>query len=115
VFCEYFAIQAGNCYQLPDHLTYAEAALMEPLSVAILAVNRAGSIYGSSVLIIGGGIIGQLILMVSRVFGAGKVAVSEIVEARRAFAVSNGADKVLNPLNEFAQAMQSAGAKEEVI
>ena len=79
VFCEYITMPAHNCYPIPDHLGYAEAALIEPLSVAVHAVKRAGPIYGASVLITGGGTIGQLILLVARAFGAGKVALSEMI------------------------------------
>jgi len=99
VFCEYITMPAQNCYPIPDHLGYAEAALIEPLSVAVHAVKRAGLIYGASVLITGGGTIGQLILLVARAFGAGKVALSETIEDRRIFAMAQGADMALNPAN----------------
>ena len=111
LFSEYIAIAAGNCYPLPDHLSYAEAALVEPLSVAVHAVKRAGMIYGSSVLITGGGTIGQLILLAARAFGAGKIALSEMVEPRRHTALSNGADLTLDPADETMAEQAMAFAK----
>jgi len=97
VFCEYFCMPARNCYPVPDNLGYAEAAMIEPLSVAIHAVKRSGMIDGSFVLITGGGAIGQLALLVARTFGAGKIALTEIIKERRELAISQGSDITLNP------------------
>lgn len=100
LFSEYVTIPARNCYPLPDQLSYAAAAMIEPLSVAVHAIKRAGMVYGSSVLITGGGTIGQLILLVARAFGAGKIALSDMIEGRRQIALSNGADLTLDPAEE---------------
>jgi L-idonate 5-dehydrogenase len=98
VFCEYFITPARNCYPLPDNLGYPEAAMIEPLSVAMHVAKRAGITEGSSVLVIGGGAIGQLVLLVARAFGAQKIASSEIVKERRELALGQGADIALDPL-----------------
>ncbi len=60
LFCEYLALPAGNCYPLPDTMSFEVAALMEPLSVSLHAVKRAGPFQGAAVLIMGAGPIGQL-------------------------------------------------------
>lgn len=99
IFSEYAALPARNCFALPDALGYAEAAMVEPLSVAIHAARQAGMLYGASVLITGGGAIGQLVLLVARAFGAGRIALSDVVEERRSFALQQGADAALNPAN----------------
>lgn len=41
--------------RLPDHVTFEEGALLEPLSVAVHACNRAGLGLGNTVLICGAG------------------------------------------------------------
>ena len=100
LFADYLAFPARNCHPLPDELSYGEAALTEPLSVAIHAIKRAGDISGFSVLVTGGGPIGQLVLVVARAFGASKIALSEMVNTRRQFALDNGADQALDPTDE---------------
>ncbi|MCZ6775792.1 MAG: L-idonate 5-dehydrogenase [Ignavibacteria bacterium] len=95
-FCEYIAMPAANCYVLPDKIDYGEAALLEPLSVATHAVMRAGSVSGKSVLIAGGGTIGQLVLLVVRAFGSAHIVLSDIREAPRKLALNQGADHVLD-------------------
>lgn len=97
LFCEYLAFPVQNCLPVPPEMSDGEAAMMEPLSVAMHAVKRAGPLYGASVLVTGGGPIGQLTLLAARALGAGKVALSEVVESRRKFARLNGADRVCDP------------------
>jgi L-idonate 5-dehydrogenase len=71
--------------------------MMEPLSVALHAVRRAGTVSGKRVLITGGGTIGLLAAMTVRAFGAIPVAVSDIVSSRRNKAIEIGADVALDP------------------
>jgi 2-desacetyl-2-hydroxyethyl bacteriochlorophyllide A dehydrogenase len=113
LFSEYFIMPAINCYRIPDNLSFDEAAMIEPLSVVFHAVKRAGIIYGSSVLITGGGTIGQLISMVAHAFGAGKIALSEVVKERRELAQLQGTDITLNPadssMKEYAMEFSGGG------
>ncbi|MEM7131523.1 MAG: alcohol dehydrogenase catalytic domain-containing protein [Chloroflexota bacterium] len=97
LFCEYLAFPVQNCFPIPDEMSDGEAAMMEPLAVAMHAVKRAGPLHGASVLVTGGGPIGQLTKLAARALGAGKVALSEVVASRRDFAIRNGADQVFDP------------------
>lgn len=99
-FAEYVVVPERNCFPLPDSVSFIEAALLEPLSVAMQAVVRSGIITGKSVMITGGGTIGQLILLAAKASGAGKIIVSEIMEYQRNFALQMGADAVLNPQDQ---------------
>lgn len=99
-FCEYISVAATNCYHLHDQFDYDLAALLEPLSVSIHAVDRAGSVAGKSVMIAGGGTIGQLVLQVILAYGAAKVIVSDPIKAARQTAISQGADLALNPCDD---------------
>ena len=96
---EYFTMPAANCYPLPDQLDDGQAAMLEPLSVATHGVMRAGSVAGKSVLITGGGPIGQMVLLVARAFGADTITLSDVAEFPRQFAKDMGADYTLNPLS----------------
>jgi len=96
-FSEYVAAPAANCAPLPDDFEYAWGALLEPLSVAAHAVQRSGGVSGKSVLITGGGTIGQMILLVANAFGASKVVVSDVKPFARSFAMERGATATLDP------------------
>jgi len=95
-FCEYISVSAMNCYRLPDELGFDIAAMLEPLSVAIHAVSRSGSVAGKTIMITGGGTIGQLVLQVVQAYGAAKVIVSDPVETARQTALKQGADLALD-------------------
>lgn len=97
-FAEYVAAPAANCHPLDDGIGWGEAALVEPLSVALHAVNRSGGVAGKSVLITGGGPIGQLLAISARAFGAALVVVSDPAGFARTEALALGADAALDPM-----------------
>jgi L-idonate 5-dehydrogenase len=96
-YAEFVTAPARNCWALPDGFEYAWGALLEPMSVAMHAVMRSGGVGGKSVLITGGGTIGQMILLVAVAFGASKVVVSDIKPFARDFAKEQGAAGTLDP------------------
>ncbi len=99
-FADYVVVPAHQCYVLPDSISDSDAAMMEPLSVALHAVNRAGGVAGLKVLVCGAGPIGLLVARMANTFGATLVVVSEPNETRRELATRFGADATLNPLSE---------------
>lgn len=99
---QYVVAPAANCYVLPAGISMAQASLLEPLCVAMHAVRQVGRIAGTSILITGGGPIGQLILRVVRAFGAYNVTVSDVNGFAREFSLKSGANRVVNPLEENA-------------
>jgi len=94
---EFVVVRADQCHLLPADMDDGIGAMMEPLSVALHAIRRAGTVSGKRVLVIGGGTIGLLVAMTARAFGAVPVAVSDIVAARRQKAVELGVDVALDP------------------
>lgn len=96
-FSEFVTAPATNCHPIPDDFEYAWGALLEPLSVAMHAANRAGHLPGRSVLITGGGTIGQMILLMATAFGASRVVVADLKPFARDFAMKYGASGVLDP------------------
>ena len=57
-FAEYVSVPVWNMVELPDDVAYTEAAMLEPLSVALHAVKKAGKIQGKTIAVIGTGMIG---------------------------------------------------------
>ena len=72
---EYMAIPAELVYKIPDELAFDEAALIEPLTIALYAVRNAGSLLDLNVGIIGQGPIGLLLDQVVRTIGGNVVAI----------------------------------------
>jgi len=102
-FAQYVTAPARNCWKIPDGFAYAWGALLEPMSVAMHAVMRSGGVSGRTVLITGGGTIGQMILLVVVAFGASKVVVSDIKPFARDFSLTQGASGVIDPTSPTCQ------------
>jgi 2-desacetyl-2-hydroxyethyl bacteriochlorophyllide A dehydrogenase len=81
---------------LPENISYAAGALIEPLSVAVHAVLLAHLNMSESVAIFGAGTIGLFILQVARAIGAGEIFISDIRESRLSAALGFGASRAFN-------------------
>lgn len=76
------AIRQGNITPLDAAISYAEAALVEPLSCVYNGQKLIGVRPGDDVLIVGMGPIGVMHIMVAKLLGAGKIFVNDLDEAR---------------------------------
>lgn len=94
-FAEYVTVPARILYPLPPALSYAEAAMLEAVSVALHGVHVSEMKGGESVLVIGAGMIGLLLLQAARAAGAARVFVADIDATRLKLAADLGADKTL--------------------
>lgn len=74
-FAEYVAVPASACYVVPETLSDADAAMIEPVSCVVHAMNRLEVKPGDSALVLGAGPMGLLLLQALRHRGAGEVAV----------------------------------------
>ena len=72
-FAEYVAIPAANAYVLPDTISYREAALIEPLSCAVHGMHQLNAQVGDSILIVGAGTMGLILLQLALRVGASHV------------------------------------------
>jgi len=89
-------LAARQCVPVGDTVSMGEAAMAEPLAVALHAVAQAGDIAGKRVLITGFGPIGGVVLLAARHAGAGAITVTEVVDEPLAFARQLGAAAALN-------------------
>jgi L-iditol 2-dehydrogenase len=94
-FAEYVSVPRRIVYPLPAELPFAEAAMLEAISVAMHAVRVSGAAGGESALVVGAGMIGLLTLQAARAAGCARVYVSDVEPTRLALAVTLGADHVL--------------------
>jgi len=102
-FAEYFKVPAPNLnldtLKIPDGISFDEATLIEPVGCCLRAIKKCGIRQGDSVAIIGAGTTGIIHTVLAKVFGAGKVIVSDLIDFRLRAAQKFGADIVVNPLN----------------
>lgn len=96
-FAEYGVFPEYGALKLPDSVTYDMGATIEPLAVAVHAVNRSGMKTGDSVAVIGAGPIGLFVLQACKAAGAGHVYVIEPMKARLETAARTGAHAVFDP------------------
>jgi L-iditol 2-dehydrogenase len=90
------ALRGGNVFELPDHVSFEEAALIEPLSCCYNAFKELRTTYADTVLIIGAGPIGACHVMLNRVAGAKAIIVADIRNERLAAIKKFGADETIN-------------------
>ncbi len=99
-YAEYAIYREPAVYVLPDDISLEIGALLEPVSVAVHAVDVANIRPGGTVAISGAGTIGLLCLELALKSGASRALVSEPVAGKRQLARKLGADVVVDPLKE---------------
>lgn len=95
-FAEFLTIPARISYHLPDPLSFQEAAMLEAVSVALHAVSVSGINGEETILVIGAGMIGLLILQAAYAAGSTRVYVADVDETRLKLAKEMGAHHVLH-------------------
>jgi len=94
--CEWMLMPARSCFPVPDAIDDTQAALIEPLGVALHAVDLARIRVGDTVAIIGAGPIGLMMLQLVRLSGASAVFVTDKFPWRLALAERWGARPILS-------------------
>jgi L-idonate 5-dehydrogenase len=89
-------VGARQCVPVGEAVSVAEAAMAEPLAVALHAVAQAGDVRGRRVLITGFGPIGGVVLLAAKHAGAGEITVTEVVEEPLVVARGLGAAAAVN-------------------
>jgi L-iditol 2-dehydrogenase len=100
---------------LPEELSFEQGAMIEPLAVAMHAVNITPIELMDRVVIVGAGTIGLLTLLAARLRGAGRIVVTDRSRHRLDMAVARGADVAIdvtagNPVAAVLEALDGRGA-----
>ncbi|WP_299396039.1 L-idonate 5-dehydrogenase [Pelagibius sp.] len=98
-FRQALVVEAGQCVKAGD-LSPGEAAMAEPLSVALHATRRAGDLFGKRVLVTGCGPIGVLAVLSARRAGAAEIVATDLEDKALSFAAGAGADRTINVAKE---------------
>jgi L-iditol 2-dehydrogenase len=94
---EYMVWPTELLHPLPGTISTTEGAVLEPLGVALHALDLSGLRTGSSVAVIGCGPIGLLLVQLALVAGAARVVAVDPLEHRRSAALQYGAALALSP------------------
>ena len=95
-FTPYFIAKENWVHTLPDGVSYEEGALIEPLSVSHHAFKKGNLQPGHTVAIFGAGAIGLMLLLLTRLSGAGEVFMVDVQDHRLRKARALGASYLLN-------------------
>jgi L-iditol 2-dehydrogenase len=95
-FAEFVVVPQRILYPLPASISFAEAAMLEAVSVALHAVRVSEAKGGETALVIGAGMIGLLTLQAARAAGCAQVFVSDVDATRLSLANQVGADRTLH-------------------
>jgi L-gulonate 5-dehydrogenase len=98
-FQEYVAVPQRSVYKIPDQLSWEEAVMIEPFTIAEQTCWRAGLTSNDTVFIMGAGPVGLSILKRAKIFGV-KCIVSDVVDCRLQMALAFGADAVIHAAQE---------------
>lgn len=96
---QYMSVDARQVWKVANDLEDDIAVFAEPVACVVNSIKQGRVEFGDDVLVIGGGIMGQLHVMLSKLKGA-RVIMSEPDEKRRELALKLGADMVVNPMEE---------------
>lgn len=107
-FAEYCSVNQRQVYKLGDHTTFEQGAMTEPVACCLHGMDMCNIHPGSSVVIIGGGMIGLLMLQLARLAGAARTALLEPVASKREVAKKLGADVCIDPIHEDVKAALAA-------
>lgn len=95
-FAEYVLVPERIMYKLPDAMPFAEAAMLEAVSVALHAVAVSDLRGGETALVVGAGMIGLLTLQAARAAGCSRVFIADVDPTRLELAKKLGATETLH-------------------
>ncbi|MDE2301771.1 MAG: alcohol dehydrogenase catalytic domain-containing protein [Sphingomonadales bacterium] len=111
-FAEFAAVPASIAIRLPRVLSFADAALVEPLAVSLYGVRHAGMQPGDRVLVLGGGTVALYAIYWARRLGAGRIVAMSRSQRRRDLCLAMGADGFVpfgeNEAGELTEALGGA-------
>lgn len=102
-FAEYVIMREKQVYKFSEDLSFIEAAMAEPIACCLNGIDLCNIKPGATVLVIGGGPIGMIMMQLAKYSGASKLILSEPVAEKRELALKLGATKVIDPFSENIQ------------
>ena len=102
-FEQYCAVPQRQIYKIADTTSFEEAAMTEPVSCCMHGIDLCDIKTDDTVVVIGCGMIGLIMLQLAKIGGAARLIVLEPNKEKRELAKKLGADICIDPLSEDAQ------------
>jgi L-iditol 2-dehydrogenase len=96
-FAQFVAVPGHILYRIPEGVSFAQAAMVEPLSIAVHAAGLTPLSLGDTAVVAGAGMIGLLVVQVLRAAGCGRIVAVDLQRDRLDLALRHGADLAFNP------------------
>ena len=94
-FAEYVAVPQHILYPMPEGLSFEQAAMVEPVSIAVHAVELTPISLNDTAVVVGSGMIGLLVIQALRAAGCGQVIAVDLDQSKLELALQLGADEAL--------------------
>ncbi|MEE4164737.1 MAG: galactitol-1-phosphate 5-dehydrogenase [Desulfocapsaceae bacterium] len=91
-FAQYVAVPEHILYRLPDTLSFEQAAMVEPVSIAFHAINLTPISLNDSAVVIGAGMVGLFVVQALRAAGCGTIIAVDLEQGKLDMAQKLGAD-----------------------
>lgn len=88
---EYVTVPQENVFRLPETMSFAQGAFIEPIACVVHGMNQLDLKVGQSVLLFGAGSMGQLLIQALTHAGAGELAVVDVSPNKLELSLANGA------------------------
>jgi len=95
-FAEYVTVPQHILYAIPENVTFTQAALVEPVAVALHALSLTPVQVNDSAVVVGAGMIGLFVIQALRLAGCGAIIAIDLDDDRLALAKSLGATHTIN-------------------
>ena len=104
-FAEYCCVPQSQVYKVSEKTSFEKAAMSEPVACCLHGIDMCDIKVGETVMVIGGGMIGLIMLQLAKLSGAGKLVLLEPVAEKRVLGYKLGADLCIDPINEDVEAV----------
>jgi L-iditol 2-dehydrogenase len=96
-FAEYVVVPEHILYKIPENVSFAQAAMVEPVAVATHAIQLTPIGMRDTVLVVGSGMIGLFLIQVLTLSNTGKIIAVDLDDQKLEMARRFGADHCFNP------------------
>ena len=95
-FAEFVAVPQHILYRIPDEVSFTQAAMVEPVAVALHAISLAKPEVNDSVVVVGVGMIGLFVVQLLKTAGCGKIIAVDLDDDKLKLALTLGATYAFN-------------------
>ncbi|HSH19254.1 MAG TPA: galactitol-1-phosphate 5-dehydrogenase [Draconibacterium sp.] len=90
-FAEFVSVPAYILYRIPDNVTFEQAAMVEPVTVAAHAINISKIQLGESAVVVGAGMVGMFVINMLKIAGANPIIATDLDDKKLELAKEFGA------------------------